>query len=39
MRLTEQERAIQAGEAGPAAREALEYQLRLGRFFGAERLV
>jgi predicted aconitase len=39
VRLSAEEREIQAGEHGEAARWAIEYQLDVGRFFGAERLV
>ena len=39
MRLTGEERAILAGERGEAARRALEYQVEVGRFWGAKRFV
>jgi predicted aconitase len=35
MRLTEEESAMLAGEAGPARQWAIEHQLRVGRYFGA----
>jgi predicted aconitase len=35
MRVTEEESAMLAGEAGPARRWAIEHQLRVGRYFGA----
>jgi predicted aconitase len=37
--LSAEERAILAGSRGDAARRALEYQLEVGRFFGARRFV
>jgi predicted aconitase len=37
--LTDEERAMLAGERGEAVRRALELQLEVGRFFRAERLV
>jgi len=37
--LTDEERAILAGSRGDAARRALEYQIEVGRFWGAKRLV
>jgi len=37
--LTAEERAILAGSRGEAARRALEYQIEVGRFWGAKRLV
>ena len=39
MELTSEERAILAGERGEAQRRALEYQLEVGRFWGAKRFV
>src|SRR5690242_21833239 len=35
MRLTDEERAMLAGEAGPARQWAIEHQMRVGRYFGA----
>jgi hypothetical protein len=39
LELTAEERAILAGSLGEAPRRALEYQLEVGRFWGAKRLV
>ena len=39
MELSAEERAILAGSRGEAARRALEYQVEVGRFWGAQRLV
>jgi predicted aconitase len=39
MELTAEERAILAGERGEAPRRALEYQVKVGEFWGAERFV
>lgn len=39
MELTAEERSILAGARGEAARRALEYQVEVGRFWGAKRLV
>jgi len=39
LELTSEERAILAGKHGEAARRALEYQIEVGRFWGARRLV
>ncbi len=39
MQLTEREERIRAGELGEAPRLALEQQIAVGEFFGAERLV
>jgi predicted aconitase len=39
MELTSEERAILAGERGEAQRRALEYQVEVGRFWGAKRFV
>jgi predicted aconitase len=39
MRLTDEERAMQAGEAGPARQWAMEHQMRVGRYLGAEDFV
>jgi predicted aconitase len=39
MRLTDEEEEIRAGGRGPAARAAIEHQLAVGDFFGAQRLV
>jgi predicted aconitase len=39
MRLSDEERAMLAGEQGPAVKRALEMQVEVGEFFGAEHLV
>jgi predicted aconitase len=39
MRLTEEERAMLAGEAGEARRWAIDHQVRVGRYLGAADLV
>jgi len=39
VQLTDEERAILGGERGPAARRALEYQVKVGDFWGAKRFV
>src|SRR5512135_397309 len=39
MRLNEQERAMRGGEFGPAVRAAIEHQIQVGEFFGAEDFV
>jgi hypothetical protein len=39
MELSAEERVILAGERGEAARRALEYQVEVGRFWGAKRFV
>ena len=39
MRLTEHEARLRAGEGGEPARQALEQQIAVGEFFGAERFV
>ena len=39
MELTAEERGILAGSRGEAARRALEYQIEVGRFWGAKRFV
>ncbi|TAK40566.1 MAG: DUF521 domain-containing protein [Betaproteobacteria bacterium] len=39
MELDREERAILAGERGDAARRSLEYQVEVGRFWGARRFV
>jgi predicted aconitase len=39
MELTSEERAILAGERGEAPKRALEYQVEVGRFWGAKRFV
>ena len=39
MELTSEERAILAGRHGEAPRRALQYQIEVGRFWGAKRLV
>ena len=39
MELSAEERGILAGSRGEAARRALEYQIEVGRFWGAKRLV
>jgi predicted aconitase len=39
LELTAEERAILAGSRGDAARRALEYQIEVGRFWGARRFV
>jgi predicted aconitase len=39
MHLTDEERAMLAGEAGPARQWAVEHQMRVGRYLGAEDFV
>ncbi|HYG53666.1 MAG TPA: aconitase X catalytic domain-containing protein [Burkholderiales bacterium] len=39
MQLTAEEREILAGKKGEAAKRALEYQVEVGRFWGAKRMV
>ena len=39
MLLNDEERAMLAGDAGPVRRLAIEHQVRVGTFFGAERFV
>lgn len=39
MQLTAEERAILGGERGAAAHRALEYQIKVGEFWGAQRFV
>ena len=39
MRLSDEERSMLAGEMGAARRQALQHQLKVGDFFGAEDLV
>jgi len=39
MHFNAEEQAMLAGHRGPAVREALEYQIHVGEFFGAERFV
>ncbi len=39
MQLSPEERAILAGERGEAARRSLEYQVKVGDFWGAQRFV
>src|SRR5919199_3234836 len=39
MRLTREEERILGGEMGEAPKQALELQLKVGEFFGAERLI
>src|SRR5579859_5150523 len=39
MKLTEEERAMLAGAAGPARQWAIAHQLEVGRYFGARDLV
>jgi predicted aconitase len=39
MKLTAEERKMLRGEMGPAAKEALELQIEVGKFFGAKRFV
>jgi len=39
MRLTDEERGMLAGEQGPAVRQAMEQQVQVGRFFGAQDMV
>ncbi|WP_033294942.1 aconitase X [Amycolatopsis jejuensis] len=39
MKLTDDERAMIGGEAGPVLQKALTYQLRLAEFFGADHFV
>ncbi|MFC4004022.1 aconitase X [Prauserella oleivorans] len=39
MQLTAEEEALAAGSVGPAVKWAMDYQLAVGRFFGAQRFV
>ena len=39
MKLTDEEQAMRAGEAGPAVQWAIEHQLQVGRMFDAEDMV
>jgi len=39
MKFTAEEREMLAGKQGPAVRDAIEYQIKVGEFWGAERLV
>ena len=39
MRLTSEEQAMLRGEQGPAVKDAIEYLVKVGEFWGAERLV
>jgi predicted aconitase len=39
MRLTAEEKKMLRGELGPAAKQALELQIEVGKFFGAKRFV
>ena len=39
MKLNEEEQDIQSGKAGPVARQALQHQMKVGEFFGAEDFV
>ena len=39
MELTAEERMMAAGEAGEGVRRAIAYQMQVGRFFGAQRMV
>ena len=39
MKLNDLERAMLAGESGPALRAAIEHQIKVGDFFGAEDFV
>lgn len=39
MQLSEEEQAMLRGERGEAVRKALEFQIKVGNFFGAERFV
>lgn len=39
MHLNDEEQAMRAGARGEAVRQAIEYQIEVGRFFGAKRLV
>src|SRR5215475_1363515 len=39
MRLNDEEQDILAGKSGPVARQALQHQLKVGEFFGAEDFV
>ena len=39
MRLTDEERAMLAGEAGPGRQWAIEHQMRVGRYLGADDFV
>ncbi len=39
MELTAEERSMAAGDAGEGVRRAIAYQMQVGRFFGAQRMV
>src|ERR1700680_3210240 len=39
MKLNEEERDILAGKSGPVPQQALQHQIKVGEFFGAEDLV
>ena len=39
MRLTAEEQAMLQGAHGPAVKQAIEYQIKVGEFWDAERLV
>jgi predicted aconitase len=39
MRLTDEERAMQAGQFGPAVQWAIEHQIKVGRYLGADDFV
>ena len=39
MRLTDEERAMQAGAFGPAVQWAIEHQIKVGTYLGAEDFV
>ena len=39
MKLNDEEKDILAGQAGPVPQQALQHQIKVGEFFGAENLV
>src|SRR5262245_58899523 len=39
MRLTDEEASMRAGELGPAVQWAIEHQVKVGRYLGADRFV
>jgi predicted aconitase len=39
MRLTEEEKAMQAGDHGPAVQWAIDHQIKVGRYLGADDFV
>src|ERR1700761_7651917 len=39
MRLTDEEKAMQAGDHGPAVQWAIDHQIKVGRYLGAEDFV